>query len=136
MALEATVLQRLFLLHDQVVGALVDPDIGRALATIHARPDTEWTVASLAESVAMSRSAFAARFTALVGEPPLPYLAGHPMRKAAEMLHSGRAPIKEMADRVGYESEARCRTRSSGCMGWRREHLGGGSRRVADRSTR
>src|SRR6185503_20061068 len=50
---------------DNWLGALVDPDIGRALATIHARPDTEWTVASLAESVAMSRSAFAARFTAL-----------------------------------------------------------------------
>jgi AraC-like DNA-binding protein len=88
------------------LGALVDPDIGRALATIHARPDTDWTVASLAESVAMSRSAFAARFTALVGEPPLAYLTGYRMRKAAEMLRSGRAPIKEIADKVGYESEA------------------------------
>ena len=56
------------------LGALRDPQIGRALALIHAEPAHGWSVASLAAAVTLSRSAFAARFSALVGQPPLTYL--------------------------------------------------------------
>jgi AraC-like DNA-binding protein len=86
--------------------AMFDPGIGQALANIHARPEVAWTVASLAQSVAMSRSAFAARFAELVGQPPLQYLTDYRMRKAAELLRGGRAAIKEIAAMVGYDSEA------------------------------
>lgn len=55
------------------LGALADPRIGRAITLIHREPARAWTVASLAAEVPMSRSAFAARFTALVGEPVLGY---------------------------------------------------------------
>src|SRR2546421_1900059 len=47
--------------------ALADPDIGRALALIHRRPEEAWTVASLAKEVHLSRSVFAERFSRLVG---------------------------------------------------------------------
>ena len=40
-----------------------------------ATPLGNWTVASLAHELAMSRSAFAARFTELVGEPVMSYVA-------------------------------------------------------------
>jgi AraC-like DNA-binding protein len=86
--------------------AMFDPDIGQTLAKIHATPEVPWTVASLAQSVAMSRSAFAARFAELVGQPPLHYLTDYRMRKAAELLRNGRAAIKEIAGVVGYDSEA------------------------------
>jgi AraC-like DNA-binding protein len=54
----------------------------------------------------MSRSAFAARFTALIGEPPLTYLTRWRMAKAAQLLRAGTANVSEIADRVGYEAEA------------------------------
>jgi AraC-like DNA-binding protein len=54
----------------------------------------------------MSRSAFAARFTRLVGEPPLHYVARWRMQKAKSLLREGRATIGEVAEAVGYESEA------------------------------
>ncbi len=54
--------------------ALSDPLIHEALTLLHADVKARWTVAGLAKRVGVSRSAFAARFTELVGEPPLQYL--------------------------------------------------------------
>ena len=56
---------------------------------MHQRADAPWTVASLAEEVGLSRSVFAARFTQLVGEPPLGYLTRLRMQKAATLLRDG-----------------------------------------------
>ena len=55
------------------LGALRDPQLGRAISLIHREPGRPWTVASLADQIPMSRSAFAARFTDLVGEPAMSY---------------------------------------------------------------
>ncbi|WP_245591968.1 AraC family transcriptional regulator [Cystobacter fuscus] len=86
--------------------ALADPQIGKALALIHERPAEPWTVESLATAVALSRSGFAARFSALVGEPPLEYLARWRMTKAAQFLRESELPLSEVAATVGYQSEA------------------------------
>ncbi|MDB5297735.1 MAG: AraC family transcriptional regulator, partial [Phycisphaerales bacterium] len=81
-------------------------EVGLALSMIHARPGDPWTVARLADRVAMSRSAFAERFAGAVGEPPLRYLTTFRMRRAAELLRTSAAGVREIAARVGYESEA------------------------------
>jgi len=86
--------------------ALVDPQVGGALGLMHEKPEEAWTVEALAARVAMSRSAFAARFAHLVGEPPLTYLTRWRMQKATRLLRSGHASIAEVASRVGYEAEA------------------------------
>ena len=86
--------------------ALVDPQIGEALGLIHQKPEEPWTVESLASHVAMSRSAFAARFAHLVEEPPLTYLTRWRMDKAARLLRGSSASIAEVASRVGYDTEA------------------------------
>jgi AraC-like DNA-binding protein len=86
--------------------ALRDPAIGRALGLMHAKPQLDWSVASLAEEVAMSRSVFAAQFCQMVGEPPLQYLTALRMRKARDLLRDRSVAIKEVAARVGYGSEA------------------------------
>lgn len=86
--------------------ALADPDIGRALTLMHAQPDVSWTVAALAREVAMARSTFSARFTELVGRPPLEYLTRWRMQKARFLLCTTRAELKEVAARVGYESHS------------------------------
>ncbi|HEX8699596.1 MAG TPA: AraC family transcriptional regulator [Myxococcaceae bacterium] len=86
--------------------ALMDPQIGKALSLLHERPAEPWTVESLATAVALSRSGFAARFSALVGEPPLEYLARWRMTKAAQLLRESQLPLNIVAETVGYQSEA------------------------------
>jgi AraC-like DNA-binding protein len=88
------------------LGALRDRQIGTALGCIHREPQRAWSVAALASTVLMSRSAFAARFTALVGEPPLSYLTRWRMHLAADLLRGKGLSLSEVARRIGYESEA------------------------------
>jgi AraC-like DNA-binding protein len=88
------------------LGALRDPQIGRAIALVHADPARSWTVAALAEELAMSRSAFAARFTELVGEPVLQYITAWRMHLAFAALQDGDAAVAQLAEELGYRSEA------------------------------
>jgi AraC-like DNA-binding protein len=88
------------------LGALQDPQIGRAISLIHRDPARDWTVASLAHELAMSRSAFAARFTELVGEPVMTYVARWRMQVAVAALEGEGATVGQLADRLGYRSEA------------------------------
>lgn len=85
--------------------ALRDPNIAAALGAMHRRIDEPWTVASLAAEVGLSRSVFAARFTELVGEPPLGYLTRVRMQKAGELLREGAA-LAKVSRLTGYSSEA------------------------------
>jgi AraC-like DNA-binding protein len=87
------------------LGALRDPQVGRALAEMHRQPALDWTVVALAARANMSRSAFSDRFTALVGAPPLLYLTRWRMRLAARWLREERASLGDVAARLGYESE-------------------------------
>lgn len=88
------------------LGALQDRQIGRAIALIHRDPARAFTVASLAVEVAMSRSAFAARFTELVGVPAMRYVAEWRMHVAQTWLREDDAGLAELAGRLGYLSEA------------------------------
>jgi AraC-like DNA-binding protein len=88
------------------LGALKDRHIGRAITLIHRDPARAWTLASLAEEVAMSRSAFAARFAELVGEPAMAYVARWRMHLALDALAEERSTVAELANRLGYRSEA------------------------------
>ncbi len=92
--------------HTGWLGALRDEQIGRAIALIHRDPARDWTVESLARELAMSRSAFAARFTALVGEPAIAYVTRWRMQVAVAALRDEHATVGELAGRLGYRSEA------------------------------
>lgn len=85
--------------------ALNDPVIGRALGHIHDEPGRQWTIASLATEVGLSRSAFAGHFTRLVGQPPLRYLTSWRMQLARNWLRGTSMGLWEVADRLGYSSE-------------------------------
>lgn len=88
------------------LGALRDRQIGRAVALIHREPARAWTVASLAAEAAMSRSAFSARFNALVGEPVMRYVARRRMDQAVTWLRERDMRIGEVAGALGYSSDA------------------------------
>lgn len=88
------------------LAALRDPFVSRALALLHARPDQAWTAEQLAGLVGLSRSAFAERFTTLIGQPPMQYLGQWRMQLAAQRLRASRDPLARIAADIGYDSEA------------------------------
>jgi AraC-like DNA-binding protein len=87
------------------IGAPRDPRMTRTLAAIHAGPAERWTVEKLAEIARMSRASFARRFTQLVGETPLAYVAARRLDLAARLLRESEQQLGEIAATVGYESE-------------------------------
>ena len=87
------------------VGALRDQPISAALGLIHQSPERRWTVQELAEAAALSRSAFSARFSEVVGEPPLTYLTRWRMLRATRLLKN-EVRMETVAELLGYESEA------------------------------
>ena len=88
------------------LAALRDTQIGRALSLLHGEPGRAWTVDELARAVALSRSALAGRFVALVGESPMQYLMRWRLAVAARALRSGNEALSRVAERSGYESQA------------------------------
>jgi len=88
------------------LGALRDPEIGRALALIHQHAEAPWTVAALADQVHLSRSVFAERFARLVGIPPMQYVTQWRMNLASQWLREEQISPSEAAHRLGYSSEA------------------------------
>jgi len=100
------------------IRALKDPQIGVALQRIHADLGHSWTVAELAAAVAMSRSAFAAKFKALAGATPLEHLTHWRMARAASLLGDAKSPkLETIAASVGYESESSFRKAFQKTMG-------------------
>jgi len=87
------------------LAGLRDPIVGHALAALHGDPAAEWTVERLARAVAISRSVLAERFTSMVGQPPMQYLALWRMQLASRLLADG-GNLATVAVAIGYESEA------------------------------
>lgn len=88
------------------LGALRDEQLGKALSLIHSKPAHPWTVESLASEVAMSRAGFAARFKELIGESPMQYITRGRMHLALTYLKENKHPLIDLAERLGYQSEA------------------------------
>lgn len=88
------------------LAGLRDRFVGRALALLHERPAERWTIDELGREVGLSRSALHERFTALVGQPPMHYLAQWRMQIAAGLLRESSGNVADIALQVGYDSEA------------------------------
>jgi AraC-like DNA-binding protein len=88
------------------LAALADKRIGAAMRALHGKPAEPWTVEKLATLSNMSRSAFAARFKAKLGEAPLEYLTRWRMFRAGVLLRHTERSLAEIAHEVGYESDA------------------------------
>ena len=87
------------------LAGLRDPCIGKALSLLHGGSAQTWTVEQLAKQVGLSRALLAERFNALVGVPPMQYLAQWRMQIASELLING-ANVATVAAEIGYTSEA------------------------------
>ncbi|GAA3938998.1 helix-turn-helix domain-containing protein [Chitinophaga oryziterrae] len=91
--------------HTGFLSALGDSQISNALKLMHDMPEQNWTLESLAKSVAMSRSVFAGRFKKLVGETPLSYLTNWRINRARDLLTTEKLSMDEIAFKIGYHSE-------------------------------
>jgi AraC-like DNA-binding protein len=87
------------------LGALTDPVAGPALAALHTDPGRDWTAASLAASIGVSRATLARRFLARVGESPAAYLTRWRMDLAAQRLRDTDDTVGVIARSLGYTSE-------------------------------
>lgn len=88
------------------LAGLADPQLARALAALHRDPGRAWTVADLAREAGLSRTGFALRFAADMNMTPMAYLTQWRMQLARHALRHGREPVADVAERVGYGSEA------------------------------
>lgn len=112
---------------DGWIAGMQDPLVARALGLVHGDLRRHWTTDELAGRVGLSRSAFADRFTRLLGQPPMRYLTRHRLERAAARLSGTADSVARIAYDVGYESEAafnRAFSRQYGATpaAWRREH--------------
>ncbi|MFB6784747.1 AraC family transcriptional regulator [Streptomyces sp. NPDC056352] len=81
-----------------------DPVVGPALRLLHDNPAHPWRVESIARKVGVSRAQLARRFTAVVGEPPMAYLADWRLTLAADLLREPDTTVAMVARQVGYSS--------------------------------
>lgn len=113
------------------LAGLRDPVVGQALSALHGGPSQSWTVERLAQLVGLSRSVLAERFTEMVGQPPMQYLALWRMQLASRLLIDG-GQVAGVAAAVGYESEAAFSRAFKKLVGqapatWRKSALAGAS---------
>lgn len=92
--------------HGGWLAGLRDPLLARCLGLLHERPAHGWTVESLAQAVHVSRSVLAERFTTVLGVPPMQYLKRWRLSLAARMLLEERAQLGQVAQAIGYDSDA------------------------------
>ena len=88
------------------LAALSDRFVGRALTLIHQQPGRAWTVTVLAQEIGLSRSAFSARFTELVGQSVMGYVREWRMQLARRELVENDSTLAMLAQKYGYGSEA------------------------------
>lgn len=88
-----------------VLSAIVHPQLSRALQAMHSAPERPWRIATLAREAALSRTAFAEKFHALVAQTPMQYLTALRMERARVLLR-GDANAGAIGEAVGYQSEA------------------------------
>lgn len=88
------------------LAGLRDPYVARTLALLHRDVTRDWSVDDLSREVGLSRSALADRFLGLIGTPLMHYLANWRMQVASQRLRNTSASLAQIADSVGYGSEA------------------------------
>jgi AraC-like DNA-binding protein len=87
-----------------LLAGLADARLSQALRHIHDDVARRWTIADLAAKVSMSRAAFAARFTQVLGVAPMEYVLRWRMALAKDLLWHDGLSLGEVAHAIGYQS--------------------------------
>jgi AraC-like DNA-binding protein len=82
-----------------------DRVVGAALGELHRNPARAWTLEDLAKEAGTSRSVLAEKFQQIVGIAPMQYLTQWRMLLAANLLSGSNAPLIQIAEEVGYQTD-------------------------------
>jgi AraC-like DNA-binding protein len=107
---------------------LADARLAQALRRMHGQPERSWTVAELARTAGLSRSAFFDQFSRTVGMAPMTYLLAWRMALAQDLLRRDDLAIAEVAERVGYGSASTFSTAFSRYVGQPPSHFAASAR--------
>ena len=88
------------------MAAMQDERISKVLKEIHTHPENDWQLEKLAQIAGMSRTSFINRFKSLIGDTPFNYVTQWRILQAKELLAESNLPVGEIAEQVGYQSEA------------------------------
>jgi AraC-like DNA-binding protein len=88
------------------LAALRDRYVSAALRAMHAKPAEAWTLDTLGREAGLSRTAFATRFSEVMGMPAIQYLSNWRLQLAAGLLDRQGMSIAQIAADVGFGSEA------------------------------
>jgi AraC-like DNA-binding protein len=91
---------------DGWLAGLADPIVGRALSSMHREPRRPWTLKVLAKEARTSRSVLDERFRQFLGRAPMSYLTAWRLQLASRLLRTSGDTMADIADAVGYASEA------------------------------
>ena len=116
-----------------LVRGLADARVAPAIRQMHTGLARSWTVAQLARTAGLSRSAFFERFTRTVGLSPMEYLLAWRMAVAKNLLRRHDIGIAEVAERVGYGSASTFSTAFSRQVGQPPSRYARASSRVVPR---
>jgi AraC-like DNA-binding protein len=83
-----------------------DDPIAHALQLVSADPAANWSVDLLAHKVGMSRSSFAAHFSAQVGRTPMELITERRMQLASCLLQETDLKLADISAKAGYHSES------------------------------
>lgn len=89
-----------------LLAALADSRLRVVLKALYAEPGADWTLARMARTANLSRTALAAHFHATMGISPMQYLTEWRMHLAAQRLLGGTRSVAAVASELGYSSEA------------------------------
>ena len=82
------------------------PGLSRAVSAILSQSAAPHTVASLAKTAGMSRSAFAKAFEETMGATPIQFVARARLAKARDLMLASDEPIASIAASVGFASRS------------------------------
>jgi len=91
--------------HHSFLNLFVHKELAPALKSINQHPQQNWSIESLAQKCAMSRTKFSVLFKKVSGLTVNEYLTWWRMQLAWGFLKDGQR-IAQVADQVGYQSEA------------------------------
>lgn len=100
-----------------LLAGLADARLARALRRIHDDVSRRWTIADLGAEAGLSRAAFAARFTQVLGVPPMEYVSRWRMTLARDLLWHDGLSLGEVAHAIGYQSASAFSAAFSRSMG-------------------
>ena len=88
------------------LAGFTDPAITRALTGIHESPQEGWTLKSLSTIAGVSRTLLSTKFNQYLSTTPMGYVTQWRMLLAKQQLLESNQPIIDIAESVGYQSEA------------------------------